>query len=555
MKTTAKLICSTFILAAFIVLLSACASTRNSEKETREFLEKQTAGVHDVLKEHDAEIAAADKGNELPLRFQNPTFLLDEVDQQDLTGSEFSIPVGADVSSTEPVPLRDIMKKLAKFHNMNISWASDVNQQFLVDVHIRAEDDFFTAIDNILRQLDYHYQTEGQTLIVKNKETRKFYVSIPALASTFENAVGGDVLGGTGGDEHDMSGTIKLKNSFSEGAELDVWKSIRENLDKILEIWSGGSAQVGEKSSGESDEGETTTSSSSHSESTGQGYYFIDKSIGMITVTAPRSIMKQVENYMTNLKKELYRQVSIEAKIIEVTLNSNNHTGLDWAKLLEQTADLANGVSVNLDFQKLNPLYRSEGTQNKFLTIPDHSFELFLDAMTQQGHVEVLSNPRINVMNGQPAMISIGTTIRYIDNVSVDVDSDTGVRTYSAEPGTVMAGLGLGIVATIVDDKEVVLNLTPVTSSLEEDPIENITFGDGGVMGLPRVKIREMNTNARVKNGEMLVIGGLIDDRKQYDENKVVGLGDVAGKLFKTDGDIVRKSELVIVLRPIIHNL
>ena len=552
MKTTAKLICTSFVLAAFIVLLSSCASQYDKEKEVKEFMEKQTAGVHDVLKDHDAEIAEANQGNELPLRFQNPTFLLDEVDQLDLPDSDFTIPVGADVSSTEPVPLRDIMKKLAKFHNMNISWASDVNQKFLVDVHIRAEDDFFAAIDNILRQVDYHYKTEGQTLIIKNKETRKFYVAIPALASTYENAVGGDVLGGTGGEEHDMSGTIKLKNAFSEGADLDIWKSIRENMDKILEIWSGGSAEVAEESG---NEGDTASTSSSHSETTGQGYYFIDKSIGMITVTAPRSIMKQVDNYITNLKKELYRQVSIEAKIIEVTLAHDNHTGLDWAKLLQQTADLANGFNMKIDFQKLNPNFYDSGTQNRFLTISDHSFELFLDAMTQQGHVEVLSNPRINVMNGQPAMISIGTTIRYIDNVSVDVDSDSGVRTYSAEPGTVMAGLGIGIVATIIDDKEVILNLTPVTSSLEEDPIENITFGDGGVMGLPRVKIREMNTNARVKNGDMLVIGGLIDDRKQYDEDKVVGLGDVAGKLFKTDGDIIKKSELVIVLRPVIHNI
>lgn len=550
MKTTAKLICTSFVLTAILILLSACA-TYDKEKETREFMEKQTVGVHDVLKEHDAEIAGANQGNELPIRFQNPTFLLDEVDQLDMADSDFTIPVGADVSSTEPVPLRDIMKKLAKFHNMNISWASDVNQKFLVDVHIRAEEDFFAAIDNILRQVDYHYKTEGQTLIIKNKETRKFYVAIPALASKYENAVGGDVLGGTGGEEHDMSGTIKLKNGFSEGADLDVWKSIRENMDKILEIWSGGSAEVAEESGNE----EATAAPSSHSETTGQGYYFIDKSIGMITVTAPRSIMTQVDNYITNLKKELYRQVSIEAKIIEVTLTADNHTGLDWGKLLQQTVELANGFDVNLDFQKLNPNFYASGTQNRFLTISDHSFELFLDAMTQQGHVEVLSNPRINVMNGQPAMISIGTTIRYIDNVSVDVDSDTGVRTYSAEPGTVMAGLGIGIVATIIDDKEVILNLTPVTSSLEEDPIENITFGDGGVMGLPRVKIREMNTNARVKNGDMLVIGGLIDDRKQYDEDKVVGLGDVAGKLFKTDGDIVRKSELVIILRPVIHNI
>ncbi|MEA3546047.1 MAG: type II and III secretion system protein [Thermodesulfobacteriota bacterium] len=549
MKDTGKFICSAFVLALLLSLLAACAPTNShTEQEVRDFLDQNTAGSRDVLAEHDMEQQAAEKSEELPQRFQNPMFLLDDVDQLDMA-SEFSIPVGADISSVEPVSLRDIMKKLAKFHNMNISWGSDVNQKFLVDVHIRAEEDFFAAIDNILRQVDYHYEVEGQTLVIKNKETRKFYIAVPAMASIYSTATGGDVLGGTGGDDHQMTGTLDLKNSLSEDEALDVWKSIKGNLDKILQIWSGRTGEVATESAG----GEETASTATYS--TGEGFYFIDKSVGMITVTAPHSIMEQCAAYIDNLKTELFRQVTIEAKIIEVTLAADNRTGIDWAKLLEQSADLANGFVGNFDFQKLNPRYHDNGTTNRFFTLDSYSFEFFLDAMTQQGSVEVLSNPRINAMNGQPAMISIGTTIRFIESVSVDIDSDTGVRTYTAEPGTVMSGLGLGIVATIVEDKEVVLNLTPVTSSLEEDPIETVTFGDGGVIGLPRVRIREMNTNVRVKNGEMLIIGGLIDDRDAYDENKVVGLGDVAGKLFMQNGDVFRKSELVVILRPVIHSL
>jgi len=214
MKDTAKFICSTFVLALLLSLLAACAPQYHQEQELQEFMDQHTVGAHDVLKEHDMEQKAAEKSDELPLRFQNPTFLLDDIDQLDMA-SEFSIPVGADISSLKPVPMRDIMKKLAKFHDMNISWASDVNQQFLVDVHIRAEDDFFAAIDNILRQLDYHYEVKGQTLVIKNKETRKFYIAVPAIASTYSTGVGGDVLGGTGVDDHQMTGTLDLKNSLS----------------------------------------------------------------------------------------------------------------------------------------------------------------------------------------------------------------------------------------------------------------------------------------------------------------------------------------------------
>ena len=577
MKETSKYFCSPFVLGLLVILLAACTPTKyDGERETQDFLAKETAGVHDPIKEFEERQAEEKKATELPARFQSPTFLLDDADEGfDDMASEFSSPVGANISSNVPVPLREVMKQLAKSHDMNISWANDVEQNLLVDVQIRAEDDFFTAVDNILRQLDYHYEIQGRTLVVKYQQTRRFYIAIPALNATYSSGVGGDVLGGAGGDSdgkaHAMKGLLSLENTLSEGEPLDVWKSIKLNLDKILQKMSTEDIeraedlekvkQAGEKSAiydvgaAEEEGSQQAAKVRTISRVEGVGYYVIDKSVGLITVTAPLSTMEKIASYLDTIKKELYRQVSIEAKIIEVTLTADNRTGLDWSKLLEQTDELGNGFGLNLDFQKLNPLYYSSGTQNRFLTMNNKSFELFLDAMKQQGHVEVLSNPRINVMNGQPAMISIGTTIRYIEDVSVDVDSETGYRTYTATPGTVMSGLGLGVVATILDNERVVLNLTPVTSSLEEDPIETQTFGDGGVIGLPRVRIREMNTNASVQNGELLVVGGLIDNRKAYDEDKVAGgLGD-AGKVFKTSGDQVQKSELVIVLRPVIHNM
>src|SRR5210317_1508652 len=104
-------------------------------------------------------------GGSLPVRFQKPSYVIKD---KGLTGDiasideELSLQVGADITTTEgPVSLRDILKRLASLHNMNVSWASDVDQYVYIDVDISAEDDFFVALDNMLRQVDYFYEMKG----------------------------------------------------------------------------------------------------------------------------------------------------------------------------------------------------------------------------------------------------------------------------------------------------------------------------------------------------------------------------------------------------------
>ncbi|MDA3785401.1 MAG: type II and III secretion system protein, partial [Deltaproteobacteria bacterium] len=143
---------------------------------------------------------------------------------------------------------------------------------------------------------------------------------------------------------------------------------------------------------------------------------------------------------------------------------------------------------------------------------------------------------------------------RYIESVESAVND--GVVTLSATTSSVVSGLGMAVVATILNNNEVILNLTPVTSELMEE-IQYEEIGNlGGKVGLPKVSIREMSSTVRVKSGEMLVVGGLIDSNKEYSENKVVGLGDIPGisKLFNRSGDQLVKKEMVILLRPVILN-
>ncbi len=152
-------------------------------------------------------------------------------------------------------------------------------------------------------------------------------------------------------------------------------------------------------------------------------------------------------------------------------------------------------------------------------------------------------------MNGQPALITVGRNVTYIDNITSDV-SDAGVITYSVETARALSGIGMALTANILDDNQIILNLVPVTSELIE-PIEYRAVGLGSV-GLPIINVREMSTTVKVKNGEMLVIGGLIGSVDENDGTFIPGTSNLGffRYLFGAETKAARKRELIILLKP-----
>jgi general secretion pathway protein D/MSHA biogenesis protein MshL len=505
------------------------------------------------------------EAGQLPVRFQKPAYMLGDTSAQNIGAGNaegLTIPVGADISSnTGPVALRDIMKRLAALKGMNISWASDVDQMAMVDVDIRAEDDFFKSLDNILRQKDYFHEVQGNTIVVKYRETRKFHVAMPFLKSSYNTGVGGDVLGGSVASSG-LKGNIQLT---SEKNDFDIWENVRKNLDQILDIWeetvpppapaaTGSAAQTG----GYAQPPAATppapaAATTKRNVQAGKGYYSIDKPIGLITVTAPRPLVEKIAVYLENLKKELYRQISIEAKIVEVSIDNSESRGIDWTNFLS---------GKNIDFTLFGPngiIYDAAEANSGgrvvskiALAAGANPFSLALNFLDTQGDTNVLANPKLSIMNGQPGLITAGDSVKYIDKVESRVDGTTGAVTYTVTTATLMSGIGMSVIGTIMDNDEIILTLTPVTSKLEGNEVEYIS-GWGGVIGVPRIKLREMNTTVRIKSGQVMVVGGLIDNAESgIGSTKVPFLGDIPilGKLFSHSAKSTKKSELVIMLQP-----
>lgn len=535
-------------IVALLALLCSCApttKTKTAESAQAKEVEQNTL-----------------ESGQLPVRFQQPSYVLKESAGESQLGlgetAEIKIPVGADISSTTgPVALRDILKRLAALKKMNISWASDVDQSSMVDVDIRAEDDFFEAIDNILRQVDYYHEIKGNTIVVKYRETRKFHVAMPFMKTTYNTAVGGDVLGSSLGTTSAVKGNIQIT---SEKNEFDVWDNIKKNIDQILEIWeetvppppAAPPAPAQASAPAPAAQSAAAATTTKRNVQAGKGYYSIDKPIGLITVTAPRPLVEKIATYLDNLKKELYRQVSIEAKIVEVVIDNTSTRGIDWTNFLT-----GKGLSMTL-FGNSGVIYspdralRERGVTE--LAVTGNPFAVALDFLDTQGPSTVLANPKLSVMNGQPALISAGESIKYIDKVETTV-SDSGVPTYTVTTATLMSGLGMSVLATIMDNDEIILSLTPVTSKLagktDPDDVDYIDVG-GVTVGVPRIKLREMNTTVRIKSGEVLVVGGLIDNAEGDSQKKVPFLGDMPGigALFSHSTKTTKKTELVIMLQP-----
>ena len=532
---------------------------------------------------------AAPAPSHLPVRYQSPGYsaaLDDHAGELVNEAEEYQVKVGATIRSTGgPQPLWDVMKRLVNLKGMTVSWSSDVDRNVLIDVDIAANDNFFEAIANLLRQADYFHEIKGKTVIVRNKDTKVFQIGVPSMKGGYTSTVGGNFLtkrDAASGTE----GTVKITSADNQ---FDLWANVEANLKVLLGVSQAETAAIASaqesataaakdaaaaaannanaggkqaaapnpknapgQGGAETQNAAATLPSSTRQTAADGAFFVIDKSIGSITVTAKPVLLKSIENYITNLKKQLYQQISIEAKIIEVYLQDNSKIGLDWSSVLKDFA-----VTGTTSFGNAGEVYPSSDSFVSSVVLAPASFTVLLNALNEQGDTRVLANPKLTVLNGQPAIISVGKDIAYIKTVSKEVDSETNETTYTAEVDNVVQGIALGVMASVLDGNKLILHLTPITTDIEDlDADGNIkmtSFGDEALqLGLPKVKVRQMSTMVEIENGEMLVIGGLIDSVEGNSGSFAPGVGSIpiVKYLFGVEEKILQKRELVILLTP-----
>ncbi|WP_305843823.1 pilus (MSHA type) biogenesis protein MshL [Photobacterium leiognathi] len=282
---------------------------------------------------------------------------------------------------------------------------------------------------------------------------------------------------------------------------------------------------------------------------------------GLISVRAFPNELREVKEFLGMSQKRLKRQVVLEAKIMEVTLDDSYQQGINWNNLtasiggtnivvngVENAADIAAGV-----LPGGNAISDLLGGQTN-VTISDGNFSAVMSFLSTQGDLNVLSSPRVTAANNQKAVIKVGGDEYFVTDVSssnVSGDNNRVPPNVSLTP--FFSGISLDVTPQIDEQGGVLLHVHPAVVDVQNET-KKITVGSGNEMELPLAKstIRESDSIIHARTGDVVVIGGLMKSTINDQVSKVPLLGDIpgVGNLFRQINKVKKKTELVILLKP-----
>lgn len=274
---------------------------------------------------------------------------------------------------------------------------------------------------------------------------------------------------------------------------------------------------------------------------------------GLVTIKAFPSEIESVKSFINDSQEHLRRQVIIEAKILEVTLNDDFQQGIRWDQVMSHigSTNLTFGTSGQIVGNAISGALGGDST----LTISNADFSGVISLLQSQGNVQVLSSPRITATNNQKAVIKVGQDEYFVTEVSSTTTTGTSTTTTpEIELTPFFSGIALDVTPQIDHNGEVILHVHPSVTLTDEQVKQIRLNNDDIILPLAQSSVRESDTIVRANSGEIVVIGGLIESRKTDLESKTPLLGDIpfVGELFKSKSETTQKSELVIMLRPIV---
>jgi len=268
----------------------------------------------------------------------------------------------------------------------------------------------------------------------------------------------------------------------------------------------------------------------------------INPMASLVQVTAEWDRVQQAEEFLGRLKESLQRQVAINVQILEVYLDEDTQTGINW--------DTITGTDAEASLRTFDR--QSNIADNYFQFVVDGSdFTGVLQALASSGDIKTVSSPRVTTLNNQKAVVRVVTEeVYYISEVEPAVFTD-GVATEpitNYRPQTISVGVVLDVTPQVGQDRIITLNVHPTISDIvgiAESPNADTA---------PVLSIRELDTVGKVHEGKTLVIAGLISERRSLTRSGIPYLKDlpVLGALFGKTRDRKVNIELVMLITPTI---
>jgi len=263
----------------------------------------------------------------------------------------------------------------------------------------------------------------------------------------------------------------------------------------------------------------------------------------LIIVTSPR-VIAEIQAIVQKLDVPA-RQVMLEARVVEVSTDDTKRLGIDWDLLNRQSFIIVEGTSAPTAPGALPDLLPFTGrfpTQaGGGITRQAKAFNVALDMLIREGNARVLANPKIATLNGREATMLIGQRIPFVISGTTFAG---GAAATTQQIQREEVGIKLKITPLINADGYITTEITPEVSS--------VTDYRGPNADIPTISTRQASTTVRLKDGNSVIIGGLLSEDKNHNVTKVPILGQIPGigLLFQHQTITSSKRDLVIEVTP-----
>jgi MSHA biogenesis protein MshL len=425
------------------------------------------------------------------------------------------------------------------------------------------------ALETLRDLYGYEYKVQGNRILVSPNTLQTRIFQINYLASERRGSsdlrVSSSSMTNTGQNQGGAAGTSATPAGGGQQTPVAV-DTARVSMTTDAHFWR-----------------ELTTALTTIVGNEGGRQVIVNPLSGVVLVKAMPGEMHNVENYLKATQVVVEREVMLEAKIIEVSLSKEYQSGINWAHFNSSGGHnwSRNGNTSRFVVPGGTPLATVDSNGNPVpsvlggttgvlssisnvssaggalgLAFQTASFAALINFLESQGSVTVLSSPRIATLNNQKAVLKVGTDELFITNISTTTTTSTAgtVSTPTLTLQPYFSGISLDVTPQIDDEGLIILHVHPAVSVVKEK-VKDINLGATlGDFKLPLASstINETDSIVRVRDGNIVAIGGLMRDEQSSGGSGLPGVRDVpvAGAFFGDRSNYHNKSELVILIKP-----
>lgn len=405
------------------------------------------------------------------------------------------------------------------------------------------------ALDLLAAKAGYIYSVHGNSVFWQAYVTKTFDIAFMPGSSDYmmgKSSTGGSGIsnvssGGAGGSSPAAVTAIiddSASNQYSNlKGTLSIWKDLEKTIKQLLSP---------------------------------QGTVMVSESTTSVTVRDRPTNVDLISRYISNMNNNLAKQVLVKVQVLDVTLNNSFNYGINWQAVkisLGQQFQLNANYGTPISLSTLNPFSTTTPIGGGTPGVPtigvnnvygnSTGVTALINALTQQGKVSLVTEPRVVCLNNQVSVIRIVTQAGYL--ASVQTTSLSGSQAGGASittqitPGTIVTGLTLYILPKILGQK-VFLQVNADLST--NNGIQTLSSTSGTtptstntapVIQVPNVTQKQFNQRSVIASGDTLILSGFKQVGNQANAMQLFQSQELGGKAA-----VEQTTETILLITPII---